>query len=175
MLMTECSAYIQIDIAKIKSTSNTIKDIRIWLPLTLSYQGSTWKQRIFAIQQDFKVQSTKYATSDRKTFQNTLSVGIAFSRWPIWDSTSDSDLVLGYHHPVHWNTWSWKSSRIKAKAIGRQLVKSEKNNQDVKLIEVVQCSVRDCSSPCPGDLVVAYFVTHAAGKLSRLIDYQEEE
>ena len=88
---------------------------------------------------------------------------------------------------------------IKAKAISRQLVKSGKNNQDVKLIEVVQCSVRDCSSPCPGDLVVvyipknvhlkkrlyrpgrpgdlvvAYFVTHAAGKLSRLIDYQEEE
>ena len=42
---------------------------------------------------------------------------------------------------------------IKAKAIGRQIVKSGKNNQDVKLIEVVQCSVRDCSLPCPGDLV----------------------
>ena len=58
---------------------------------------------------------------------------------------------------------------------GKQSKADKKNNQDVKLIEVVQCSVRDCSSPCPGDLDVAYFVTHAAGKLSRLIDYQQEE
>ena len=78
MLMTECSAYVQIDIAKIKSTSNTIKDIsliiRIWLCFTLSYRGSIWKQRIFAIQRDVKVQSTKYATSDRKILLRTPHV-----------------------------------------------------------------------------------------------------